>query len=785
MRRMTRRAFLATAAETTLLAAGATGLASPPRAAAALSLSRVDAVPTGVTRTWIAPQYWSNRLADWRLANGRIESLTAGAKGGRSVAVLTRSIVSGQQSGALSVRTGTLATGSGLSGFLVGAGGGQLHWKAAALVMGASGEGGGILATYDSDGNVRFRDHTSETNQFAYAELAATGRSGPAPARTTGEDVVLLLEITPVVNGRLDLTLTATRFDNGALLSQATLAGVADAAIVGGILMFSSPRSGGTTARHWFRELQTGGAKVAVLPHETGPVLATQYSLSGTVLKLGAQFMPIGASEPQQATLERRSPGATEWTTAQTATIGTGYLALFRVTGWDPTQDWEFRVSWAQGTAQQAFYTGTVRKNPAAKSSIDIAMVNCTIHSWRMLERASSGAQNLPGASYLGLYTPKNLYFPYAELVANIQRQQPDILVAFGDQYYENRPTMVDKSQAVLDVLYRYYLWLWSFGELTRTMPSICLVDDHDVYHPNLWGWSGARATNGYTYGGYIMPASWVNTVQRVQCAHNPDPYDATTVLQGITVYYGAFSYGGVSFAMLEDRKFKNNNKTGTNPDGTPLQPPRDLLGARQESFLQAWASMHPGQPKVCLTQTAYACVQTSLSGGPMKNADSDGTPVPARRTAVSLVKAAHALLLSGDQHLGSLIRHGIDTYIDGPVQFTAPAAGSSWQRWFEPANALPNSRGPNTGDFSDGYGNKFRVLAVANPNVTFAQVRSVQNVNDVGDRAVKSEGYGIVRVDKDANRFHLECWPWATDPTVQGASQYAEWPYDLPFASA
>ena len=48
----------------------------------------------------------------------------------------------------------------------------------------------------------------------------------------------------------------------------------------------------------------------------------------------------------------------------QTATIGAGYVALFRVTNWSVTQDWEYRVAWAQGTTQQAFYTGMIKRNP-------------------------------------------------------------------------------------------------------------------------------------------------------------------------------------------------------------------------------------------------------------------------------------------------------------------------------------------------------------------------------------------------------------------------------------
>ena len=784
---MSRRSFLTAAAEATAVAVGSSIVKTSESAAAAVTLTRVDALPTGVTRTWLAPQYWANRLADWRLTAGRIESLTASRSGGHTVGVLTRQMATGDTAAAISVRTGTLAAGQGFSGFLIAAGGGQLHWKAAALVMAASGRGGGLLATYDSDGNVRFREHTNENSQFAYGELAATNRTGPAPARTLGEDVVLRLDIAARGGGLFDLTLSARRFGDGTLLSQATRPGVADADLVGGISLISTPRSSGTTARHWFRELKTGGAKITAHARNTGAVLGVLYSLSGSVLKLTAQFMPIGTDDPQQARLQRRAAGTTAWTTVKTAPIGGGFVALFRVTGWDASQDWEYRVAWAQGTTQQTFYTGTIRRNPTASSSIAVAMVNCTIHSFRNLEEGSSGAPKLPGEVFRGLYTTENLYFPYAELVGNIQRQSADLLVAFGDQYYEDKPTRPDRtSQPLLDVLSRYYLWLWSFADITRGMPTICLVDDHDMYHSNLWGWSGRAAPQGNNnWGGYVMPASWVNTVQRVQCSHNPDAYDPTAVLQGISVYYAAFSYGGVSFAILEDRKFKNTNAFGTNPDGSPLPEPRDLLGARQEAFLGAWAGMHPGQPKVCLTQTVFACVQTSQSGGPLMDADSNGAPVPARRTAVGLLKDAHALVLSGDQHLGTLVRHGINTFVDGPVQFTAPAAGTAWQRWFEPAAPLPNPRGDNTGDFTDGFGNMFRVLAVANPKVTFAQVRAVQAHNGVGDRHLKSEGYGMARIDKAASAFRLESWPWQTDPTAPGASQYAGWPYVFSFSDA
>jgi alkaline phosphatase D len=783
---MSRRRFLTVSGELSLVvAAGASSVSALPRSAVAAP-TRVDSVPTNVTRTWLAPQYWANRLADWRLNAGRIECLRAGA-GGRTVGVLTRSIAAGNTSGSLVVRTGILATGAGFSGFVIGTGGGALNWRGAALVMGASGQGGGLLAVYDSDGQVRFREHTNENNQFAFAVLPSTARSGPQPARTLSEDVTLRLDITPVGDGRFDLTLTARRTATGALLSTATRVGVPDSELVGGLSLISSTRGGGITCRHWMRELQTDGPKISVHNRAAGPVLGALFSLSGAVLKMTAQFMPIGSTDPQRATLQTRLSGTSAWTTRQTSTIGSGFTAHFRLTDWNGAQDWEYRVVYAAGTTQEAFYTGRIPRNPTTKTTVSVAMVNCTIHSFRNLDVPSSGAPKFPGETFRGLYTTRNLYFPYAELVANIQRQEPDLLVAFGDQYYEDKPTVVNSGSGILDVLFRYYLWLWSFEPISRNTPTVCLVDDHDMYHPNLWGWSGRAAPSGdYHWGGYVMPANWINTVQRIQCAHNPDPYDPTTVIQGITVYYAAFSYGGVSFAVLEDRKFKNTNQTNTDPAGNPLPLPRELLGPRQENFLHAWAGMHPGQPKVCLTQTVFACVSTNPSGLAQADPDSNGSPAAARRTALTLLKNARALVLSGDQHVATLVRHGITSTTDGPLQFTAPAAGTAWQRWFTPAIPLPNSNGPNTGDFSDGFGNEFRVLAVANPKISFAEVRAAQPAgNQVGDRDLKREGYGIARIDKADSRYLLECWPWQTDPTGPGAAQFDGWPYNLPFNQA
>jgi alkaline phosphatase D len=741
-------------------------------------LAAVDRLPTDRTRTWLGPPYWANRLQDWRLHQGRLECVTTtGPMRTRTVAVLTRELVAGDTPARIGVRTGTLAAGEGFSGFLVGAGGGRLDHRAAALVQGPSGEGGGILATFEADGSVGFREHTDEARQFAYAPLSGTVHAGQPRPRTLDEDVELVLELTSQGRNRFRLRLQA-RNAAGKPLASARLDGVDGALLTGGIALVSSSADAKGGARHWFAGLGTDGAKVAERPQRAeGPVLGTLYSLNGKILKLSAQLLPVGEADPAQVHLQVRAPDG-GWADRAAAPLGPGFSALFRLTDWDGGATHRYRVLWGQGTTEEQAFEGTIAADPHADGELRVGLLDCTIHSYRPLNVGSDVHDRLAGSPALGLYTDANLYFPYAELVDRLRRQRPQLLAAVGDQYYEHRPTTREQGpEPVLDVLYRWYLWVWAFRDLTRSLPTVVLVDDHDVYHPNLWGNGGVAAPGGdYRQGGYIHPAAWVNLVQRVQTGHNPDPYDPAPVAQGIGVYYGAFRYGGVGFAMVEDRKFKTGDKDNRDPSGKRYD--LTILGDRQAKFLGEWAAADPGSPKICFSQTLWGCLQTDERGRAQFDSDADAA-VAGRRTALELVKRAGALLLSGDQHLASLIRHGLDGFDDGPVQFVAPAAGSAWQRWFEPAGGLPNpGHSPHTGDFTDAYGNRMRVLAVANPKLTKAAFRAARRgrSGELGDRTRKREGYGLVRVDKASRQFVIECWPW------DGDAQFDGWPYRLPF---
>jgi alkaline phosphatase D len=105
-------------------------------------------------------------------------------------------------------------------------------------------------------------------------------------------------------------------------------------------------------------------------------------------------------------------------------------------------------------------------------------------------------------------------------------------------------------------------------------------------------------------------------------------------------------------------------------------------------------------------------------------------------------------------------------------------------RRWFEPAGELPRAGAtPFTGEWTDGFGSRLLSLAVVNPSFSQAEFREHHpDSNGFGDRGLKSEGYGILRIDPEAREYTFEAWRWDSDPTAVGAEQYPGWPYVLSF---
>ena len=63
--------------------------------------------------------------------------------------------------------------------------------------------------------------------------------------------------------------------------------------------------------------------------------------------------------------------------------------------------------------------------DPAGDGELRVGLLDCTIHSYRPLNVGSDANDRLAGSDPLGLYTERNLYFPYAKLVAELGRRRP------------------------------------------------------------------------------------------------------------------------------------------------------------------------------------------------------------------------------------------------------------------------------------------------------------------------------------------------------------------------
>ena len=149
------------------------------------------------------------------------------------------------------------------------------------------------------------------------------------------------------------------------------------------------------------------------------------------------------------------------------------------------------------------------------------------------------------------------------------------------------------------------------------------------------------------------MPSEYVQNVERAQTSHLPDPYDPRPVKNGIGVYFTDLTWGGISFAILEDRKFKTGPagiipEMGPRPDhiNDPNYDPSlidvpeaKLLGDRQLAFLDAWGQdWTNAYMKVALSQTIFAGgahIHGKLDGRLHADMDSNGWPQTGRNKAI------------------------------------------------------------------------------------------------------------------------------------------------------
>ncbi len=610
----------------------------------------------------------------------------------------------------------------------------------------------------------------------------ARPKARPAPAADALpiDDVELRVTAAPA-GGAYRLTLSAYDAKNDRKLAEISRSVPADRLAGNLALVCHYRRAGGGrraaaaggNVRFWFRDWQVAGGKVETHDDQAfGPVLWAQYTLSGRVLKMTAQMPPLGEKDGKTVRLQVRRRPEGEWAEiARAKTHPLARTATFRVADWDPARDTPYRVAYAligaDGKARDHYFGGTVRRDPVDKETIVVAA-----------------------------FTGNSDYaFPNLDLVKHVGIHDPDVLFFSGDNIYENvggygcqRGPL---DQAVLGYLRKWYFFGWAHADLLRDRPCVSIPDDHDVYHGNLWGHGGRKCPRGINSGGYAMDPNWVKMVERTQTSNLPDPFDPTPVEQGIGVYYTNMTYGRVSFAILEDRKFKTGpqglvppTKSGrsdhvTDPKFDPKTadvPGARLLGKRQLEFLRAWAADWRGCDFKCaLSQTVFANLATLHGGGLRRliaDYDSNGWPQTGRNKALRDMRRGFALMIGGDQHLATLAHHGVETWGDAGWSLCVPSVANFYPRAWVPLKPAHNWRKgmiEHTGEFLDAFGNHVTVHAHTNPRKMGREPASIHD---------KMPGYGIVRFHKKTRKITIECWPLFADPKdPKTGTQYEGWP--------
>jgi phosphodiesterase/alkaline phosphatase D-like protein len=451
---------------------------------------------------------------------------------------------------------------------------------------------------------------------------------------------------------------------------------------------------------------------------------------------------PTVAGEAETVTLWLREEAGGAWAKSGTQPVRRlTATALFEIENWSRHDKKLFKVTCGDST-----WEGVFRAEPREGAVLKLAALSCH----------------------------KDIGWPWTEAIGDLIAHDPDLVFFSGDQIYENdygskmfrALTKDDVPKGMKNYLTKWRKFGEAFRELMRDRPTIMITDDHDVFANDLWGRGGVRMNGDRTTGGYPTHPDWVNAAEFTQTGNLPDPVNPGPHGDGVLAYYTALQYGGVHFAVLEDRKFKSapsevitkliappgfkwpkNRKTDfeievvldpdydcTKLDRADLQ----LLGKDQEAFLKDWSNKlkQAGTIGAVLSQSPWAHV--AMYSPTSADTDCNGWPQSGRNRALRAIGDAPVVMLHGDVHLGTLGRHGVEKHDDGPVAYSLPSFSSRASRKWNPLEAGKNRKPgapENTGEFKDRFGNKVTMYGAGN------------GIN----------GYGIVLFDTKKRQVELQ----------------------------
>ncbi|WP_143870123.1 alkaline phosphatase D family protein [Catenovulum sediminis] len=717
-------------------------------------------------RVWIGGEYWANPMENWRVHNGAVECQSTG--GNRSIHSLVHQLVDASGEFNISVNVSRLEYGENDGG--------------AAIRIGVKSD----LNEYRSNCFVQ----KGYDAGFVKNQLVLGQKTLNLPNLNWQDEVQLTLIGKPRV-GVYEVELQARLAKTQQLIGRLN-EHVASDKILGNVAIVSNFKSSSEkmsipgSSRYRFSDWTIAGSAFNHQPEQKfGPILWTMYTLNdsrsdeGFVMKLSVLTGPMGKDDNQTIELQIENEGA--WQSLGFAKLDPdAWTATFRIANWNEKKEIKYRAIYREklknGEQKPDIYDGIIKSNPVG----------------RKLKLAALTCQN-------------DYAYPYAPVAENVEKMNPDLVFFSGDQIYESHGGfgVIRKpaQPAILNYLRMYYQFGWAFRDVMRNAPTVCLPDDHDVMQGNLWGENGAQMSDeglasgrSDAWGGYIQPVRMINTVHKTHTSHMPEPYDKEASKRGISVYYCDMVYGDVGFAILADRQWKSgpdqlNIEVGVSGQGEDpgyINPAYDradlqLLGARQEAFLEQWGKDFRGHKmKAVLSQTVLAsiCTHQPRPDRYLKyDFDSNGWPATARNKAVEIMRQTKALHICGDTHLPTLSQYGLHEQRDSNWAFCGPAIAVGWPRfWLPDVVGLPivnrpEHALPQTGEYLDSFGNKMYIYAAGIPEVGKAANRYIKAHQ-------KGSGFGFVTFDTQAKTYKIEAYKFLIDVTDGDPNnQFAGWP--------
>ena len=741
-----------------------------------------------VTRPWPGPDLWANPAEDWTAKAGRIENTFSG--GNRNLVLLTAELTPAAAPFTVRCRIDQVSPSSFLSAFTgiqIGLSAPSGDYREAAIM------GTGLSVGLHADGTLFIGNTLS------------SGPKIPVPIRL----VTLELQGEPTSDNHVKLSLNATD-PSSRLLANVTTE--VHASWLPGLVAFVAssklppaidpsqprppspptiPQDRGSDFRMAFDRILVTGDKAAHHPERSfGPILwVTQTPSNDGSVRIFVQAAALSSDEKPDVFLILDGKPSSSVSLAPTTRT-----AKFTVRRLDLSVPHSYEL-----TLNGSSFKGTIHPLPKGRPVTLAALAS----------NSSSG-------------------FPHNDLVANVAAHKPDVIAFLGGQVHElggGYSYVVDQrpnERTLLCYLRKYAMHGWAWREILRDTPSVTVPGDHDVFHDKLWGCGGklAEVFKGYSAsaqdsGGYKMAPEFINAVHSTQTGNLPSPIDPTIADNLISVFFTQWQYGPLDMAILADHQFKSaprdllpagkiDNGWPANPDFHSSPPPdcprAELLGPRQEAFLTRWAAKpDPSTPlRLVLSQSTFAATQTLPTAAksdaearnlkilkpgeyppddrPAPDFNTNGWPQAKRNLALTLIKKAGALHVTGDQDLGTAGQYGMNAYRDGPWWISAPAISNLWPCRWMPAvkGANPRPAAPReTGDFNDAFGNKITVAAAANPVDHNRQPASLFN---------HAVGYSILTCDPASGRVTLANWPYWASPAKPAPdnSPFPGWPITI-----